>query len=762
MLKTLCLLIVLFLAAAPVAGQSQSGNYWLIKEASGTWEYRLGTGEPRPLTGKYDCLFPDGQVRCLDTDLRRCELRYLTDPRSNVTEKLAVKPLPNGRWISLKGLKAPPTSLLLTASADLAAKFKRVTQAGGSRAASGCGGDFPLKAPACGENIDVVDFKIRWTPVKEDPARKLSILVERVDGRPALFRGATSAASGEFADDKLLDFLRKLQGRNDVVDITIRVMAEGGRSAIRLVHVPPSSKTDQYEAHLREIPSPDPFLRSIDIRAYALEEGMWSKAAEEASRLLALAPVSPDLMEYALAGFCQSDFEEERTRLRSYILKERYEVICASAPSPVNEAPEATPAPVKAVETESKGIPAAHRLGIALLIGNWDYWNLPLNSVKSDLRNMSAVLEALGFNVTVRENLRSPRQFSEALDEVLKKEMATAEDTLLIYYSGHGVQLDGKAHLLGTGVSATAQVADDIRSNAQSAESLLAQMERSIPGTRILILESCRNNVFSSPPSLGGQAPRAGFAFQQDDVPNTFVMFANRPGLPTPARSDYGLMGPFTESLIYALSNSTGEILDVYGIASKKTTEISPGQEPVLHHSKRVDPVVLRKQERKLQDDRARDLLNGAEVLYRDRVWDEFLATVDRGRALASNPDVQQRLNREVEFVRLVMLAESRENSRAWAAAAEDWQKAGLMFPARQWVTMKAAVAWLLADDLARAVQSLAVLTAQSDGEPALQAKQMLVELCRAFPDLETEAQKIAQQTAKVSGQEFEQIRNEE
>ena len=158
---------------------------------------------------------------------------------------------------------------------------------------------------------------------------------------------------------------------------------------------------------------------------------------------------------------------------------------------------------------------------------------MPLNSVKSDLKGMSATLGSAGFAVTTKENLRNPRQFVEALDDVLKKENATPDDLLLVYYSGHGLQLDGKSHLLSTGVSSAARVAEDLRDNAQSAEDLLAQMERAIPGTRILIIEACRDNVLSAGQG-SRQAGRGGFAFQQDDVTNTFVMFANKPGLPTP------------------------------------------------------------------------------------------------------------------------------------------------------------------------------------------------------------------------------------
>ncbi len=761
MLRNRCVLFGLIMASLPVSVFGQGANYWLIEQATGRWEYRVGTEKPRKVTGPYDPIFPQGEVRCLEADLQACELRFLVNPRSNATERLAIRLTQTGQWASLRRLKPPPPPVLPTTSSELAAKFARVTRAGGSRAASGCGGDFSLEAPACGENVAVSNFKIRWPPM---PSGKMAVLVERADGAVALFRATASADAGEFADPGLDAFLRKVQGQNDPVDVTVRILVDGGKSAVRLVHVLPSSRTDDYEARVRALDAQRGAAAVVTRMSLAMEEGIWSTAAEHASELVRLAAGSRSLLEYAVVGLCQSDFDEERALLQTSIRPDRFAELCVAEPTASPATSTDTAAGPEAASPAAPGanvVPKA-RAGIALLIGNSEYWNMPLNSVKSDLKGMSATLASAGFAVTTKENLRSPRQFVEALDDVLKKENATPDDLLLVYYSGHGLQLDGKAHLLSTGVSPAARVAEDLRDNAQSAEDLLAQMERAIPGARVLIIEACRDNVLS-----GGQgskqAERGGFAFQQDDVANTFVMFANKPGLPTPVRSDYGLMGPFTEALMYALENSTGDVLDVYEMAATKTAEISPGQEPVMYRSKTVDRLPLKRDNATLQDTRARDLLNSAEALYRARAWDEFHATVTRGKALASETPLQQRLARETEFARLMMEAERAEEQANWAGAAASWQKGRDLFAVREWVSMKAAVAWLLADDLAGGVRALAVLSAQSDSEVAVQARQMLADLVKEFPALDADARKAAEATVKaVPGAEFEKIQDEE
>ena len=64
----------------------------------------------------------------------------------------------------------------------------------------------------------------------------------------------------------------------------------------------------------------------------ALDEGMWSRAAEEGLRLIDLSVGWPRMLEYALAGLCQSDLAEERARLRKSLPEATYTRICRASP----------------------------------------------------------------------------------------------------------------------------------------------------------------------------------------------------------------------------------------------------------------------------------------------------------------------------------------------------------------------------------------------------------------------------------------------
>jgi hypothetical protein len=752
------LLAALLAVAYPLAGQSQGGNYWLITRATGNWEYRVGTGPPRRLTGSYDYLVPAGQVRCLEPDLRKCDLQYLSSQTTNATKKLAVPLQPGGVWISLKGLTPAQSPVLAATSQDLSAKMLRLSRPGGSRAVSGCEGDLQLEAPACGENIDIGDFRIRWAPSPSGTVKRLALLVEKADDRTRRFRATLEEPSGEFAGERLNDFLREQQAPASPTDVVVTV-TDGSRRALRLVHIPPRSQTDDYKSLVDQIASPDPVVRAVSIMSLALDRGMWSRAALEARRLIELGGSSPALMEYALAGVCQSDFEADKTRLRKVLPGSVYDRVCGAALA--KDAPDRATAVEEGADSVAPGSPPKSRPGMALLIGNWDYSSAPLYCVKKDLEGMSDALKRLGFDVVVVENLRGSQEFGRALAEALKQRSISPDDALFVYYSGHGVQLNGKDYLLGTGAPPAARGAEELRPHSQSAEDLLFEMEGAAAGTRILVIEACRDSVFSPAGSSAGPAPKGGFAFRSDDVPNTVVMFANGPGLPTPARSDSGLMGPFTESLTLALNTSSGDILEVYDIAARKTREFSPGLEPVLYRSKEIERLILRPKEQVAPDTRAKELLRDAGASYERREWSQFQASVERGRLIASAPELKQRLDREVEFVKLVRAASAaqRPERRNWSESAESWERAAGLFPARQWVTMSAMLAALYADDIERAVRALATLSAQADNEPALQARKMLAELLKAFPEFEPIAARRASATTKISGEEFEIVK---
>ncbi len=140
--------------------------------------------------------------------------------------------------------------------------------------------------------------------------------------------------------------------------------------------------------------------------------------------------------------------------------------------------------------TASAAAAAEHR--IALVIGNGAYKIAPrLDNPVDDAKAVAAAFKRLGFQVfegydLTGDQMRSAlSQFSAALD---------GSDAALVYYSGHGVALDGENYLLPTDIDP--KTPSDLDLNAISASQVLRQMRREERAI-VLILDACREDPFA-------------------------------------------------------------------------------------------------------------------------------------------------------------------------------------------------------------------------------------------------------------------------
>ena len=81
---------------------------------------------------------------------------------------------------------------------------------------------------------------------------------------------------------------------------------------------------------------------------------------------------------------------------------------------------------------------------VALVVGNSAYRASPLRNPGNDAHAIAAKLEKLGFEVIVREDLRT-RQIAPMLREF--RSHLQPESVALFFYAGHGMQLKGVNYL---------------------------------------------------------------------------------------------------------------------------------------------------------------------------------------------------------------------------------------------------------------------------------------------------------------------------
>ena len=126
---------------------------------------------------------------------------------------------------------------------------------------------------------------------------------------------------------------------------------------------------------------------------------------------------------------------------------------------------------------------------VALVLGLGDYQTIePLDNTRNDAAAMADTLSGIGFDVTLALDATSA-QLRQMLDDfAFRSETA---DLALIYYAGHGVEVQGENFLIP--VDADLKSNRDVQRQSVSLSQLLTAVERARK-MRIVILDSCRDN----------------------------------------------------------------------------------------------------------------------------------------------------------------------------------------------------------------------------------------------------------------------------
>jgi len=130
---------------------------------------------------------------------------------------------------------------------------------------------------------------------------------------------------------------------------------------------------------------------------------------------------------------------------------------------------------------------------IALVIGNARYPTIPLNNPENDARVMGATLRGLGFEVTEHVNL-PVRKFRQVLRDYVRT-LQNTDGVGLLYYAGHGVQIDGRNYLLPVDINLRDE--EEIKDEAIDIDDLfVSKLEHAKARGLIVILDACRDNPF--------------------------------------------------------------------------------------------------------------------------------------------------------------------------------------------------------------------------------------------------------------------------
>jgi hypothetical protein len=184
---------------------------------------------------------------------------------------------------------------------------------------------------------------------------------------------------------------------------------------------------------------------------------------------------------------------------------------------------------------------------IALVIGQSAYRAVvPLPNPANDAKAMAQLLGEAGFEVVSAADL-SQDELRRTVGEFAGRIAAKgANTTALVFYGGHGIQVDGENYLIPVDVDPKRET--DIPLQAVRLNDLLNTLTSVPSRMRIILLDACRNNPFPEVNRTAGH----GLAIVDAKVgaPGTFLSYSTSPG----AESEDGssVNSPYTTALLVA------------------------------------------------------------------------------------------------------------------------------------------------------------------------------------------------------------------
>ncbi len=234
--------------------------------------------------------------------------------------------------------------------------------------------------------------------------------------------------------------------------------------------------------------------------------------------------------------------------------------------------------------------PALAAKRVALVIGNSAYQSVDkLANPTNDAAAIAESLKRIGFSSIVYKTDLDYRDFRRALSQFSR--LADGADIALIYYAGHGIEVDKRNYLLP--VDARLQSARDVELEALSLDVVMTTLEGATK-LRLVVLDSCRDNPFRARMSDRAGTRSVGRGLARVEAPsNTLVAYAAREG--TTADDGTGDHSPYTEALLSHLESPGLEINFLFRRVRDSVLAATGGrQEPFVYGSLSSEAVYLR------------------------------------------------------------------------------------------------------------------------------------------------------------------------
>jgi uncharacterized caspase-like protein len=234
--------------------------------------------------------------------------------------------------------------------------------------------------------------------------------------------------------------------------------------------------------------------------------------------------------------------------------------------------------------------PAFAEKRVALVLGNAIYQSVPpLSNPTNDGALMATTFKKAGFDVVEARFDLSAVDTRRVLRDF--EDRARDADIAVIYYAGHGIEVDGTNYLIP--VDARLERDTDIYDEAFSLDRILVAVEPA-KQLRLVILDACRDNPFARAMkrSIASRSVGRGLAKIEPMSPNTLIAYSAKAG--STAQDGDGKNSPFTIALSQHLTTPGLDVRKAFGFVRDDVLKSTGNrQEPFVYGSLGGNDVAL-------------------------------------------------------------------------------------------------------------------------------------------------------------------------
>jgi uncharacterized caspase-like protein len=227
---------------------------------------------------------------------------------------------------------------------------------------------------------------------------------------------------------------------------------------------------------------------------------------------------------------------------------------------------------------------------VAFVVGNSDYKNVTaLPNPVNDAAAIAQMFRKASFDVVESRRDLTNYEMRRALRDFTEK--ASDADVAVIYYAGHGIEVDGNNYLIP--VDAALERDTDAYDEAIGLDRILQAIEPA-KQLRLVILDACRDNPFAKTMkrTVASRSLGRGLARVEPAGANTLIAFAAKGG--STAADGNSKNSPFTAALLKYLDQPGLELGKAFRLVRDQVmTATDNKQEPFVYGSLGGNDVAL-------------------------------------------------------------------------------------------------------------------------------------------------------------------------